>query len=173
MPSAITGGYVADCNKNNVGGLKVVKIASKCDIETITELNGVITAIDMVTGSKFYEFQLVKSTSNFSLAPTSNAQNGTAFYAEALSLVFNKMKSTTSALVDSLVKSSIVAIVEDKNGEAFLLGRTLGLDLSGGTIGSGTASGDRNGYELQFSGEEAKISHVDPTIIAGLLVAQP
>jgi hypothetical protein len=171
MPSAITGGYVADCSKDNIGGLKVVKIASKCDIKSITKANGVVTAIQMNSGTKFYEFQLVKQTSNFVITPTVNAQNGTAFYAEALTIVFNKLKSATSTLVDGLVKGSIVAIVEDRNGEAFLLGRSLGMDLSGGTIGSGTASGDRNGYELQFHGEESEISHIDPTIIPALLNA--
>lgn len=169
MSSAIIAGYTIDCNKNNVGGLKVVRIASKCDIDTITEVAGIITAIAMKPTKKFYEFQLVKSTSNFTLTPTVNAQNGTAYYAEALTLVFNKISAATSAIVDSLVKSGMVAIVEDKNGEVMLLGRTLGLDVSGGSITSGTASGDRNGYDVQLAGEEPKISHVDPTIIAALV----
>lgn len=169
MNCAITAGYTIDCNKNSVGGLAKVKIASKKDIVSMTETGGIVSSIVMVTGSKFYEFELVRGTSNFVSTPTPNIQNGSIFYAESLTLVFNKLKASTSSLVDNLAKASIVAIVEDKNGEVVLLGRSGGLDLSGGTIGSGTNSGDRSGYELSFAAEEAKLSHVDPTIVNALL----
>jgi hypothetical protein len=170
MSCAITAGYTIDCNKDSLGGLKVIRIASKKDIVSYTETAGVITGISMATGKQFYKFDLVKSSSNFVITPTANVQNGTTFYAEAVTLIMNKLKAATSSLVDALIKSSLVMIAEDRNGEVFLLGRDNGLDLSGGTIGSGTNGGDRNGYELQFTGEEAKISHVDPTVIAAISV---
>lgn len=170
MPCGFTAGYAQDCNKDSIGGLARIRIAPFKDVVSVTETAGVITAITLATGKQFYDFQLTKNTSNFSITPTPNVQNGTTFYAEAVTFVMNKMKATTSALVDSLAKSSLVMLVEDKNGETMLLGRSNGLDMSGGTVGSGTASGDRSGYELQFAGEEPVISHVDPTIVAALLV---
>lgn len=169
MNCAIVGGYTQDCNKDSLGGLHRIRIAALKDIVSITEVNDVVSAIVMATGKQFFDFQLVKNTSNFSIVPTPNVQAGTNFYAETLAITFNKMKATTSALVDKLAKASLVALVEDRNGEVILLGRNNGLDLSGGTIGSGTAGGDRNGYELSFTGEEAKITHVDPTIVTTLL----
>ncbi|MEO6721435.1 MAG: hypothetical protein ABIN67_13790 [Ferruginibacter sp.] len=170
MSCAITAGYVIDCNKDSLGGLSKVRIAAKKDIVSIAETAGVISAVVMQTGTQFYDFALVKSTSSFSNAITSNPTNGSMFYAQSATLIFNKLKSATSALVDSLCRASLVLIVEDRNGEIIMLGRENGMDVSGGTIGSGTAGGDRSGYELQLTGEESKTSHVDPTIMAALLL---
>lgn len=168
--SAITSGYTLDCNaKDNVGGLAEVLLANKCDVDTITVLDGVVTAITMKTAKQFYKFQLTKATSGFTLTPTANAQNGTSFFAESLTLIINKMKSATSKIFNGLVQGTFVAIAKDRNGEYVMLGKENGLDVTGGTAGSGTASADRNGYEGQFTGEEKEITHVDPTIIAGLL----
>lgn len=170
MPCAIEEGYEIDCNKDSLGGLIRVRMAAKNDIESITETDKIVTAIVMKTGKRFYNFALVKSTSNFLTTITSTPANGSVFYAESLSLVFNKLKAATSKIVDNLARASVVAIVEDRNGEVILLGRENGLDVSGGTAGSGTAGGDRSGYELQFAGEEKIISHVDPVIVDALLV---
>lgn len=166
---ALSGGYTIDCTKDSLGGLSQIVMASKNDIESYTETAGVITAITMKAGKTFYKFDLVKSTSNFVNTLTSAPANGTFFYAQAATLIFNKLKVATSALVDQLARTSLVLIATDRNGEVVLLGRENGLDVSGGTAGSGTAAGDRNGYELQLTGEEAKLSHVDPTIIDALL----
>lgn len=168
--SAITSGYTIDCNaKDSVGGLSEAYIADKCDVLGVAEAAGIVSGITLATGKQFWKFQLVKATSSFAITNTPNAQNGTQFWAETFTMVMNKMKSATSKIVDGLVKGTIVVIVKDKNGEYFLLGRTGGLDSNGGDAGSGTASGDRNGYNLTFTGEEAKISHIDPTIITALL----
>jgi hypothetical protein len=173
MSCAITEDYVIDCNKDSVGGLSKMRVASRNDIVSYTETAGKITAITMKTGSRFYDVQLVKSTSTYSNTLTANPQAGTFFYAQSATLILNKIKAATTAFVESLAKSSLVMIVLDKNGEVVLLGRENGLDLNGGTAGAGTASGDRNGYELQFAGEEIKLSHVDPTIIDDLLLPAP
>jgi len=63
----------------------------------------------------------------------------------------------------------LMAIVTDRNGKYWLLGRSNGLDVSGGTSQTGTAFGDRNGYEMTFTGmEELPCSEVSSTIIATL-----
>jgi len=170
--ATIDGGYTIDCNKDSLGGLARVRLIAKNNIESYTVgVDGIITGIKIKTGKMFYDFALVKSTSNFVNTYTSNPANGTFFYAQALTLVFNKIKAATSKTVHALATSSVVAIVEDRNGEVILLGKENGLDVSGGTMASGTAGADRNGYDLQFTGEEKDCSHVDPTIVATLLVA--
>ena len=35
------------------------------------------------------------------------------------------------------------------------MGHTTGAEATGGTVGTGTAKGDLNGYQLQFTAEEA------------------
>jgi hypothetical protein len=170
MACATIEDYEIDCNKDSLGGLEVIYIAIRGDIEGYTETAGAISAVNMKTGKKFFKFDLVKSTSNFTNTLTANAQTGTFFYAQAATLVMNKLKAATSALVDGLAQNSLVMITKDRNGEFIMLGRENGLDVSGGTAGSGTASGDRSGYEIQFTGEEKKMSHVSPAIIDDLLI---
>jgi hypothetical protein len=171
MSCVINAGYTIDCNKDSLGGLADVYLAPLKDVEAFTEdVSGVVTSINMVTGKQFFKFALVKSSSSFQTVPTTNTQNGVGFYNETLTLVFNKMKPATSKLVDAIVKSSLIAIAVDRNGEAVILGRENGLDVTGGNAGSGVAAGDRNGYELSLTGEEGKISHIDPAAIAALLI---
>ena len=45
-------------------------------------------------------------------------------------------------------------MVEDYNGNFFLVGREHGADVTGGTIVTGAAMGDLSGYTLTFSGME-------------------
>jgi hypothetical protein len=52
----------------------------------------------------------------------------------------------------------IVAI--DQNDVQYLLGQVNGLYLSGGSAATGTAFGDRNGYELIFTGAEQEPARV-------------
>jgi hypothetical protein len=170
MNCAIAEGYEQDCNKDSIGGVSEVMLGNLADINNITTAVGGAISIDMKVGKQFYKFKTVKNTSSFSNAITTSPTNGSLYYAQSATLVFNKMQLSTSKLVDALCRASLVAIFKDKNGEYTLLGRVNGLDVTGGTFGSGTGSGDRNGYELQLAGEERDISHVDPANIASLLV---
>ena len=45
-------------------------------------------------------------------------------------------------------------VVEDYNGNFFLVGREHGADVTGGTIVTGAAMGDLSGYTLSFSAME-------------------
>ena len=45
-------------------------------------------------------------------------------------------------------------IVEDYNGNAYLVGREHGADVTGGSIDSGAAMGDMSGYSITFNAME-------------------
>jgi len=47
-------------------------------------------------------------------------------------------------------------VVEDRNGNAFIMGLDHGADCSGGTIVTGSAFGDLSGYTLTFSSQEKR-----------------
>jgi hypothetical protein len=47
-----------------------------------------------------------------------------------------------------------LVIVLDNNGRYWLLGAANGLEASAGTAGTGTAFGDRSGYEMTLTGME-------------------
>ena len=169
MACALTSGYTLDC-KDSLGGLKSVLFIESANIEASTEVAGVITAITLDAGKTFFKYELVKETSSFTETVTASIQNGTIFYAQELSVILNKLQASSRNEILLLAKNNLVAIAEDRNGKYWMLGQTGGLDITGGTSASGVASGDRSGYELTFSGQEANLApEVSAGIIAGLL----
>ena len=72
-----------------------------------------------------------------------------------------------------LAHGSPHVIVEDQNGSFFLAGAVNGMDVSAGTIVTGTAMGDMSGYTLTLSGMErtpANFLSSDITAAGGTIV---
>lgn len=157
--SAISSGYSIDFRNDSIGGLRLVRLAAFEDVEYIEDLGEVVN-LGLKNDKQFYTFQLYKNVSSFTTGPNKDKKKGLVPYNESLNLIFNKMKKESSALVSQLLKSSVIAIVEDKTGNFILLGRDGGLRVDNTTAGSGTSSGDRNGYEVRLTGTAKKISHV-------------
>jgi len=53
-----------------------------------------------------------------------------------------------------LAQNTLIAVAKDNNGKYWLVGRQNGIDLTTGTMGTGTAFGDRSGFDLTFAGSE-------------------
>ena len=49
---------------------------------------------------------------------------------------------------------SAYIVIEDYNANSYMIGTRNGADLTGGTIVTGSAKGDLNGYTATFTGEE-------------------
>ena len=56
--------------------------------------------------------------------------------------------------VADLLKNRLCVIVQDNNDNYFVMGHTTGAEATGGTVGTGTAKGDLNGYQIQLTAEE-------------------
>ena len=48
----------------------------------------------------------------------------------------------------------MAVLVEDNNGNWFVMGHANGVEVSGGTAQTGQAAGDQNGFTLEFSAQE-------------------
>ena len=68
-----------------------------------------------------------------------------------------------------MAQNTLVAVAKDNNGKYWYLGKTRGLDLTGGNAGTGTAEGDRSGYTLTFTGAEAALAPEVNSTVAGQL----
>ena len=96
-----------------------------------------------------------KNTSSLTQTVNASVENGTVFYTQVLSLVLNKPVAADITEVQNLAKGRLAIVVQDNNDNYFVLGHTRGAELTGGSIATGTALGDLNGYTLEFTGEEA------------------
>lgn len=169
MPCALTQSLTLDC-RDSIGGLKSVMFIEFANVTAITAAAGVVTAITKAAGKKFYKYELVKETSQFTETFTSSVQNGTFYYAQELSIVLNKLQTNVRNEILLLAQNSLLSIAEDKNGKYWLLGRLNGLDVTGGNAASGTASGDRSGYTITLTAQEKEMAiEVNGGIIAALL----
>lgn len=157
MSCALTQSYQFACD-TGIGGLKECYFIELENIVSYTESSGTLTAITKVTGTVFRKYQLVLETANFSEAITGNRQNGTLFYGQTGVVIINKQQVAVRNEIMLLAKNRLVAVVKDNNGTYRLYGREFGLMLQTGTADSGTAWGDRNGYTLNFTGNELQLA---------------
>jgi hypothetical protein len=167
MPGcALTSDLTLDC-RDSLGGIKNVFFIEFANVNAVTDTAGVVTALTKAAGKKFYKYELPRETGSFKSAVQSNEQNGTLFFNQELKIVVNKLQTTIRNEVLLLAMNRLMAVAEDRNGKYWLLGRTGGLLLSGGELGSGTAYGDRSGAELDFSGQEPQPA-IEVTTAIGL-----
>lgn len=157
MSCNITAGFTLDCNDSN-GGIDKIFIANG-PVQSITEAAGTITAITVggsaLTPSDFFEFEVPRQTSSFTETINVSNENGTVFYDQALTMIFNKMEATKRDQILLLSQNNeMVVVFKDNNGKYFSVGVERGAYMTAGTSVSGVAYGDRNGYELTISGME-------------------
>lgn len=160
--SNLTAGFTLDCNDSN-GGVEKIFIANG-PVQSITESAGVVTAITVggvpLTPADFFEFEVPRQTSSFTETHTVSQENGTLFYDQALTAVFNKMEaSKRNELLLMGQATNMVAVFKDNNGKYWSVGLERGAYMTSGTSTSGTAYGDRNGYEIVISGTEVEPSY--------------
>ena len=168
MPCALTQGYTLDC-KDSLGGIKAVWMIESGNVTAVTEASGIVSAITKSAGKVFRKYELVKATGSLTETITASVENGTVFYAQELSIVLNKLQANTRNEILLLAQNTLMVVVQDANDKYWLLGRTQGCDVTGGTAATGTAQGDRNGYTLTITGAEKQLSpEVNSGIIAGL-----
>jgi hypothetical protein len=167
--SNLTGGFTLDCNDAN-GGIEKIFIANG-PVESITETAGLVSAITVggsaLAPADFFEFEVPRQTSSLTETATISQENGTVFYDQAITMVFNKMEAAKrNQLLLMAEATSMVVVAKDNNGKYFSIGLERGAYTSAATATSGTAYGDRNGYEITISGLEAAPSYeVDGAIV--------
>lgn len=169
MACALTSGYSLDC-RDSAGGIKSVYFIEFDNVSGITEAAGSVSAIAKANNARFYKYNLQRATASFNEAYNDSAENGTSYHVQTLTIILNKMQAATSQQIKLLAQNRLLAVVEDRNGKYWLLGDENGLERAGGQAASGTAMGDRNGYELTFTSDNKDpVNEVASGIIAALV----
>jgi len=149
-----------------------VYFIEKANISSVATASGVITGITKASNKRFWKYELPKETGNFTNNPQPNQENGTLFFEQTMTIVVNKLNTAVNTEIKLLAQNLLVAVVKDNNNKFWMLGKDRGLDMSPSTSGSGTAFGDRNGYQLEFMGKEPDgIIEVDSATAAALETA--
>ena len=153
MACNLTAGIALSC-RDNVGGVATAYITDFDNIASITQNSG--DTITTISGSgTFYEFQLIRTSSQFTETVNASLENGTVFYTQELVTYFAKLSQDKRNILKTRAQSPRLAVVfVDNNGTYFLAGQTYGMFVSAGTSVTGKALGDANGYNITFQALE-------------------
>ena len=146
--------------KDSIGGIQKVFFMNAGDGE-ITEVSDIITSLGVVT---VYEYE-VKDTSNFEETINSSRETGTTFWEQVLNLTIKKLDAVTRKELKLMAYGNPYVFVLDNNENLIMLGRTFGMEVTGGTVTSGTAMGDLSGYTMVLTGREpAPANFLTPSV---------
>jgi len=163
----ISKGRGLDCNRIS-GGVKNIyfgvydKFVDPIDGTGIVQASGEITDIEMVagTGSGLFRYTTPLGVASITETITGSRENGTIFYTPTVNVVLNRLTKEDQNQIKLLGQTKLVIFAELNatlsNGHNVIvgLGVTNGMELNAGTMDSGAAFGDRNGYTLTFDGLE-------------------
>jgi hypothetical protein len=164
MACLITSGRIEPC-KDSLGGLRNVYFINE-DIasnymyrETApgvyavdTDFSEVIDYVNFV--EKLYKFELKSNENVYDQEIVSSRENGTTFFRQTLTIKLKKQDIATHNAVKTLAYAKPRILVENNEGQFFLVGLLRGCDLTAGSINNGGALGDFSGYSMTFQAEE-------------------
>lgn len=154
--------------KDSIGGLKAVYFFN--EEPTVTyylddspPLPANATAIGLqdivkyVSGvSALYKFELKSNENSYVENVLSDRNNGTTIYQQVLNIKLKKQDATMHKYLKLLAYGKVRVVVQNNNNQFFLMGLKFAAEVTGGSITSGGALQDHNGYTLTLTSEELK-----------------
>lgn len=168
MACDLTKGRALPC-RDSVGGLKAVYFVDFGDLGTVSLTSATDDSISDMTGTFDAYKYVLKGTSSVEQTINASRENGTVFFDQAVSLTLPQLSKEDNNEVKLLAYGRPHIFVEDYNGNAYLVGREHGADVTGGTIASGASMGDMSGYTLTFNAMELTAAN----FIAGAIDGDP
>jgi hypothetical protein len=164
--TALTKGRGLDCNRIS-GGVKFIYFGVydqfTAPIETVglVQASGEITDIEMAS-NVLYRYSMPLGVASVTDTIVGSRENGTIYYTPTAQVLFNRLTKEDQNQIKLLgaTKTVIFAQLNQQlaNGHDVIvgLGVTNGMELNAGTMDTGAAWGDKNGYTLTFDGMETE-----------------
>jgi hypothetical protein len=159
--TALTKGRGLDCNRIS-GGIKFIYFAVYDQVTSIPTADGAITDLEMGS-NMLYRYTMPLGVASLTDTITGSRENGTIFYTPTVNIILNrlskddqnevKLLGATKTIIFAQLNQTVTATGHDV---IVCLGSVNGMELNAGTMDSGAAFGDRNGYTLTFDGLEQK-----------------
>jgi hypothetical protein len=164
MSCDITNGRIEQC-KDSVSGLKSIYFINYDDLNSDSGLTYDNTDTDLITSWEppaavinLYKYEL-KGVNSFETTINSSRDNGTTFFQQTLTIQLKRQDVATHKNVKLLAYGRPRIVVRTMTNQFFLMGLTQGADVTAGTVSSGSALGDFNGYNLTFEAMEVSPSN--------------
>ena len=157
--TALTKGRGLDCNRIS-GGIKYIYFAVYDQVTSIPQTAGEVTDIEMGT-DVLYRYTMPLGVASLTDTIVGSRENGTIYYTPTCNVILNRLTKEDQNQIKLLGQTKVIIFAQLNetltNGHDVIvgLGTTNGLELNAGTMDSGAAWGDRNGYTLTFDGMES------------------
>ncbi len=158
--TALTKGRGLDCNRIS-GGIKNIYFAVYDQVTSIPQTAGEITDLEMGTND-LYKYVMPLGVSSLTDTIVGSRENGTYYQTPSVNIILNRLTKEDQNQIKLLAQTKTIIFAElnetlAANGHNVIvgLGVSNGMELNAGTMDSGAAWGDRNGYTLTFDGMEA------------------
>lgn len=146
----------AEACKDTVAGIKRVYFIDFGGMGTVTTGNN--DEVTNMTGDANNAITLhtyeVKGNNSFETTINSSRENGTVFYEQTLNITLKKLTKEDHKELKLLAAGRPHVLIVDQNDNIFLMGKENGADVTAGTVSTGNALGDFNGYNLTFTAQE-------------------
>tara|TARA_R110000765_G_scaffold55367_1_gene109779 strand:+ start:89 stop:628 length:540 start_codon:yes stop_codon:yes gene_type:complete len=143
--------------KDSVGGIKSVYFINYGEISDLT-FSATDTDVIETLGATGAEVSAYRYDVHFASSLTQNIQasseNGTVAYEQVLELSMPRLSKEDNKEIKLIAYGHPHIIVEDQNSNLFVAGLSNGMEVTGGTVVTGTAMGDMSGYTLTLTGTE-------------------
>ena len=157
--TALTKGRGLDCNRIS-GGIKFIYFAVYDQVTSIPTANGEITDLEMGT-NMLYRYTMPLGVASLTDTITGSRENGTIFYTPTVNIILNRLTKEDQNQIKLLGQTKVIifaqlnqTVTATGHDVIVCLGSVNGMELNAGTMDSGAAFGDRNGYTLTFDGLE-------------------
>jgi len=163
--TSLTKGRGVDCNRIS-GGIKFIYFGVldqfTAPIETvgIVQASGEISDIEMGAGTGLYRYTMPIGVASATDTIVGSRENGTIYYTPTVQVLFNRLTKEDQNEIKLLGATKVVVFCQLNqqlaNGHDVIIGMGVvnGMELNAGTIDTGAAWGDKNGYTLTFDGME-------------------
>jgi len=147
-------GVAFDCNAN-LAGIRNVWLTYYEDAEITMDTTAHTANVTLGSGVNWYKYSFARNSSSLNSTLTKDDANGTRYYTNTLTLVFNKLEAQKHLEAMALAAEKLVALVEDNNGKVWVLGADSYVSGVSEEVGTGASADDRNGYNVTIEGTSA------------------
>jgi hypothetical protein len=167
MPCNLAAGFERDCS-DSVGGIEEIYLLSRDSMTSYTESNHEVTAITD-GGATWYKYELKKEVGSIVATTTIDPANGTRFSEGVVAFSINKFSAVKSNELRLMVLGRLAVIAKDNNGVYWGLGFQSYAEGQSLVANTGTAFGDRSGYDVELMAKEAETPYEISAVAIDLL----
>ena len=168
MSCNLSAGRLVSC-KYTLGGIKTIFIGQSYANNAVTNATFAVNGSDPLqidtmgfanwssantNVMTLYRYELRPNLSSMTVNVTANKDNGTTFYTQTLSVTLQKLDAAMNNELKLIGYARPQIFILDTNDNLWMMGATNGCDLTGGTIITGTAMGDMQGYTMEWTADE-------------------